>query len=127
MRKAHDHVESEYLEALMTKLGFVPTWISLVMVFVISVKFSVMFNGSRLEEFKSSRGIRQVDNHPSLFVLSSSGGPLVPLNKIRINHHTLVELKWRHRLRWLTPYFSLIIACYLSRPVLKELMSCLPL
>ena len=68
MRKAHDHVESEYLEAIMTKLGFVPTWISLVMVFVISVKFSVMFNGSRLEEFNSSRGIRQ--GAPSLLICS---------------------------------------------------------
>jgi len=35
MSKAYDHVEWCFLEAIMTKLGFFPRWIKLIMTYVI--------------------------------------------------------------------------------------------
>uniref|UniRef100_A0A453JMN7 Reverse transcriptase domain-containing protein n=1 Tax=Aegilops tauschii subsp. strangulata TaxID=200361 RepID=A0A453JMN7_AEGTS len=58
----------------MDKLGFAPTWISMIMGMVSSVNFSVMFNGNRLESFKPTRGIRQGDPiSPYLFLLAAEG------------------------------------------------------
>ena len=61
MMKAYDRLEWDYLRAIMAKLGFAPAWVNSVMRMVCSVKFSVMFNGKKLEEFTPSRGLRQGD------------------------------------------------------------------
>ena len=61
MTKAYDCVEWEYLEDIIYKLGFATSWVSLIIGFVSSFNFFVMFNGSKLEEFKPSRGLRHRD------------------------------------------------------------------
>jgi hypothetical protein len=70
MRKAYDHIEWCYLEAIMLKLGFSRAWVTLLMRFVSAVSFSVLFNGAPQGEFRSTREIRQGDPiSPYLFLL----------------------------------------------------------
>jgi hypothetical protein len=54
MQKAYDHVEWDYLEGMMAKLGFHTAWVQMVMRMVTTVSFSVLLNGEHLEEFKLS-------------------------------------------------------------------------
>lgn len=74
MMKAYDKVEWDYLRGIMTKLGFHPQWIDIVMGMVSSVSFSVCFNGEKLESFKPTRGIWQGDPiSPYLFLIAAEG------------------------------------------------------
>ena len=67
-------MEWDYLEAIMLKLGFHPSWVNMVMRMVTTVSFLVLFNGERLEDFSPSRGIRQGDPiSPYLFLLAAEG------------------------------------------------------
>jgi len=68
--KAWDRVEWNFLEAMMSKLGFDARWIRLVMVCVRSFSYSVVVNGKPVGNIKSTRGIRQGDPiSPYLFLL----------------------------------------------------------
>lgn len=76
MAKAYDRVEWKYLRAIILKLGFTERWVDIVMNLVTTVKFSVMFNGKKLQEFEPTRGIRQGGAHPIspyLFLLAAEG------------------------------------------------------
>jgi hypothetical protein len=72
MRKAYDRVERSYLRVIMTRMGFHRWWVELIMSLVLTVSFSVMFNGTPLEDFRPSRGLRQGDPiYPYLFLLAA--------------------------------------------------------
>jgi hypothetical protein len=74
MMKAYDMVEWPFVQAMMTKLGFPPRLVRVIMKCISSVKFSVKVNGVLLDSFSPSRGIRQGDPvSPYLFLLCSEG------------------------------------------------------
>jgi hypothetical protein len=79
MMKAYDHVEWNYLKAIMLELGFATSWIEIIMGMISSFSFSVLFNGTKQEEFKPTRGIRQGDFISPYLFLDCSRGPFVPL------------------------------------------------
>ena len=58
MSKAYDKVELAYLEAMMRKMGFHEKWISLIMMCVNVVSFSVLINNEPKGKIIPSRGLR---------------------------------------------------------------------
>ena len=96
MNKAYDRVEWDFLEVVISGLGFNGKWINWTMKCVKKVTYSLIINGKPSNSFSPSRGLRQGDPlSPYLFlfvvdVLSRSlqRGMLSGLIKgIRIGRH----------------------------------------
>jgi hypothetical protein len=70
LEKAYDHVNWDFLLALLHRCGFLETWRKWIHFCISTVRFSIMINGSSCGFFESSRGLRQGDSlSPLLFVV----------------------------------------------------------
>ena len=70
IEKAYDHVNWEALLDLLKILGFGMRWCRWIYTCISTVQFSVLFNGSPVDFFRSSRGLRQGDPlSPMLFLV----------------------------------------------------------
>jgi hypothetical protein len=80
MSKTYDRVESPYLEAIMRRMVFEEKWIGIIMLYVSSVSYFVVVNGTPYKDIHPTRGLRQ--GHPLspyLFLLVAEGlSSLIP-------------------------------------------------
>ena len=132
--KAYDHVEWEFLDFVLERKGFTPTWRKWIRGCLSSVEYSVILNERPRGKFKGTRGLRQGDPlSPFLFTLvvdvfGRMTDKLVSRNlvdcleigreKIKVSHlqfadDTLFFIKENvHNLRVL--YSVLKVFCYVS-------------
>ena len=72
--KAFDRVEWKCLELIMQKLGFHDRWISIIMMCITTISYSILLNGEPKGVIYPLRGTRQGDPlNPFLFLLCAKG------------------------------------------------------
>ena len=70
LEKAYDRLEWSFIKMVLEHFGFPEMLIKLIMCCVSTTTTSILFNGSKLDSFQPSRGIRQGDPiSPYLFLL----------------------------------------------------------
>jgi hypothetical protein len=89
MEKAFDRMEWNFILAILSKLGFHPTWVNWVKICITSPSFSILINGSPFGHFSPERGLRQGDPlSPFLFIL---GTEVISRLLLRQESHDLLQ------------------------------------
>jgi hypothetical protein len=93
LSKAYDRVDWGFLRRSMERLGFTHRWINWIMECVTTVRYSVKLNGTLLESFLPSRGLRQGDPlSPFLFLFVADGLYALPHKDIQDNRLTPLKI-----------------------------------
>jgi hypothetical protein len=72
MEKAFDHIKWSFILAMLSKLGFHPTWVNWVRICITFPLFSILINGSLFGQFSPEQGLREgVLLSPFLFILGT--------------------------------------------------------
>jgi hypothetical protein len=120
LSKAYDRVDWVFLEEVMHKMGFFHRWIQWIMVCVTTVRYSVKFNGSLLEAFSPTRGLRQGDPlSPFLFLFVADGLSALLQSEISTGGITLLKCVGEH-LGSLISYSQMIPYCSLEHMVARR-------
>jgi len=109
IEKAYDHVNWNFLMYVLKRMGFGDRWISWVHYCISSTSFAVLVNGSPMDFFSASRGLRQGDPlFPLLFLMvmevltrmidAASSAGLIAGFSLRRPGSKLVEIKVSHLL-----------------------------
>lgn len=113
--KAYDRVDWGFLELTLTKFGFPPLIIGLIMSCITSSSLSLKWNGEKLDSFTPIRGLRQGDLlSPYLFVLC--------MEKLAI----LIQEKVQQK-KWLPIKFLIMVLPFLiySSPMIVSFLNML--
>jgi hypothetical protein len=93
LSKAYDRVDWHFLESTLLKMGFSHRWVQWIMSCVTTVKYSVKFNGTLLEAFSPSRGLRQGDPlSPFLFLFVADSMSTLLSNEVNQGRITPIKV-----------------------------------
>jgi hypothetical protein len=93
LSKAYDRVDWGYLRRSMERMGFSHKWINWIMECVTTVRYSVKLNGTVLESFLPSRGLRQGDPlSPFLFLFIADGLSMLLNKEVQENRLSPVKI-----------------------------------
>ena len=59
IEKAYDHVKWDSLMTILEKMGFSKRWIKKIKQYISTTRFSKLVNGTLMDFFKNSQGMRQ--------------------------------------------------------------------
>ena len=93
LAKPYDRVNWDFLKQVMQKLGFSHRWIDWIMSCVTSVRYSVKLNGTLLDSFAPTRGLRQGDPLSQfLFLFVADGLSAILKNRVATGLITPVRI-----------------------------------